>query len=395
MRPVAILSAVRTPIGRFLGSLAEVSACDLGITASREAIRRAGVSQADIGETIFGMARQAGSGPNPARQISMGAGVPETACAFTVNKACASGLKSVTLAASAILEGEARFVLAGGAESMTRVPHYLTQARNGYRLGHAEIVDGMYLDGFHCPIADQLMGATAETIAEQLGLTRTEQDEYALQSQTRAAAARDAGRFDDERVPVTIPGRRGETHEFTQDEHLRPDTTLEKLARLPAVFRKGGTVHAGNSSGITDGAAALVLADARDAQRAGTPPLGWIVGWASAGVGAEVMGLGPIPSIRRLLDRTGWKLADVDLIELNEAFAAQVLAVVRELQIDPERMNVNGGAIALGHPIGATGARILATLLHEMRRRGAARGIATLCVSGGMGYSVAVTREKP
>ena len=394
MRPVAILSAVRTPIGRFLGSLAHVPARDLGVAAARAALSRAGVAAADVQETIFGMARQAGNGPNPGRQLSLHAGVPDSVPAWTVNQACASGLASAALGATAIRNGEAQLTLVGGMESMSRVPFYLEGARTGYRLGNGEVVDGMYRDGFHCPLADQLMGCTAETLAEQGNLSRLEQDEYALESQQRAGRAWEAGRFADEIVPVEAPAKGGTTS-VTRDEHLRPDTTLEAIGKLPAVFKKNGTVHAGNSSGITDGAAALVLASEAEVERRGVEPLGWIVDWAAAGVDPKIMGIGPVPATRKLLGRLGWALDSFDLVELNEAFAAQVLAVVRELKLDPARTNVNGGAIALGHPIGATGARILVTLLHEMKRRDAARGLATLCVSGGMGYSMAVTRRKP
>jgi acetyl-CoA C-acetyltransferase len=279
-------------------------------------------------------------------------------------------------------------------ESMTRVPFYLENARLGYRLGDGEVVDGMYRDGFFCPLADQLMGRTAETLAEQYDIARDEQDAFAVESQTRAAAAWEAGRFDDEVVPVEIPARKGPAT-FARDEHLRPDATVEGMAKLPPVFRKGGTVHAGNSSGITDGAAALVLASEAEVERRGAEPLAWIEGSASAGVDPRIMGIGPVPATRRLLDRTGLQLEDFDLVELNEAFAVQALAVARDLGLDLGRTNVNGGAIAIGHPIGATGARIVTTLLHEMRRRGSARGLATLCVSGGLGFSMSLTAKKP
>ncbi|MGQ0722315.1 MAG: acetyl-CoA C-acetyltransferase [Candidatus Eiseniibacteriota bacterium] len=393
LEPVAILSAARTPIGRFLGSLADVPARDLAVVAGRAALERAAVDPADVGETIFGMARQAGNGPNPARPVSVGCGVPESAPAYTVNQACASGLQAVALGAAALQRGDARLVLAGGMESMTRVPFLLERARLGYRLGDSAVVDAMYRDGFHCPLADQLMGRTAETLAEQGGISRREQDELALASQLRATAAWEAGRFDAEVVPVAVPGRNGQR--LTRDEHYRADTTLEKLSKLPAVFRDGGTVHAGNSSGITDGAAAVVLAGSAEVRARGVTPLAWIGGWVAVGVDPRIMGIGPVPATRKLLGRLGWKLGDVELVELNEAFAAQVLAVARELRLDLERTNVNGGAIALGHPIGASGARILTTLAHEMRRRGAARGIATLCVSGGMGFAMALTAERP
>jgi acetyl-CoA C-acetyltransferase len=393
MQPVAILSAARTPIGRFLGALAEVPARDLGVAAARAALARAGVAGAEVDETILGMARQAGNGPNPGRQVSVAAGVPESVPAWTVNQACASGLQAVALGASAIREGAARIVLAGGMESMSRVPFYLERARTGYRLGHGEVVDGMYRDGFHCPLADQLMGRTAETLAERDAIGRREQDEYALESQRRAGAAWAAGRFAEEVVPVEAPSRQG-TVLVARDEHPRPDTTLDGLAKLPAVFRRDGTVHAGNSSGITDGAAALVLASEETVRDRRAVPLAWIAGACSVGVDPRIMGIGPVPATRKLLDRLGWTLDDVDLVELNEAFAAQVLAVARELRLDLGKTNPNGGAIALGHPIGASGARILVTLLHEMRRRDAAKGLATLCVSGGMGFALAVTRGR-
>jgi acetyl-CoA C-acetyltransferase len=394
MMPVAILSAVRTPIGRFLGSFADVPAKDLGIAACRAALERARVNPSEIEETIFGQARQAGNGPNPARQVSIGSGIPEHVSAFTVNKACASGLKAVALGASAIRAGEAKLVLAGGMENMTRVPYFLERARAGYRLGDSDIVDGMYRDGFHCPLADQLMGRTAETLAQAGKISRREQDEYALESQRRAALAWKEGRFQNEIAPVEIKSKKGALEKIERDEHLRPETTLESLAKLPAVFLENGTVHAGNSSGITDGASALVLASEEEVRSRGAAPLAWIAGWASAGVDPKVMGIGPVPATRKLFERIGWSLDDVDLTELNEAFAAQVLAVSRELELDLEKTNVNGGAIALGHPIGASGARILTTLVHEMKRRNKPRGLATLCVSGGMGFSLAVTLER-
>jgi acetyl-CoA C-acetyltransferase len=391
--PVAILAAKRTPIGRFLGSLAGMPAKDLAIAASREALREAGVAATDVDETIFGMARQAGNGPNPARQVSIGSGVPDEVPAYTVNQACASGIQALALGAAAIRDG-ARVVLAGGMESMSRVPYFLERARTGYRLGDASVVDGMYRDGFHCPLADELMGATAETIADERRITRREQDELAVESQRRAAAAWAAGRFDAEIVPLEIPGGRDGARAFARDEHPRPDTTIEAIAKLPPVFRPGGTVHAGNSSGITDGAAAVVLASAAETDARGATPLAWIVDWAVTGVDPRVMGIGPVPATRKLLERLRWSVADFDLVELNEAFAAQVIAVVRDLDLDPAVTNVNGGAIAIGHPIGATGARIVTTLVHEMKKRGAGRGLATLCVSGGMGFSMAITRDR-
>ncbi|MEP6470686.1 MAG: acetyl-CoA C-acetyltransferase [Acidobacteriota bacterium] len=392
MRPVFVLSAARTPIGRFGGAFASLSAADLGEVAARAAIERSGLPPAALDETIFGHARQAGGGPNTARQVSHRAGVPDSVPAYTVNKACASSLKAITLGALSIAAGENDVVLAGGTECMSATPYLLTRARFGYRMGNSEVVDAMYRDGFLCPLCGQLMGETAENLVREFGILRVEQDGYAALSQRRAAEAAASGRFDDEIVPVTVPGRKGPTL-VERDEHPRPGSTPESLAKLPPVFdAESGTVHAGNSSGITDGAAALVLATEEEARRAGVEPLGRVVAWTSAGVEPERMGIGPVPALRSLLAKEKLPLSDVDLIELNEAFAAQVIACARELPFDPSRVNVNGGAIALGHPIGATGARLATTLLHEMKRRGAKRGIATLCVSGGMGMAVLFER---
>jgi acetyl-CoA C-acetyltransferase len=392
VRPVFVLSAARTPIGKFGGAFAALSAADLGETAARAALARSGLPPDAVGETIFGHARQAGGGPNTARQVSHRAGVPDAVPAYTVNKACASSLKAVTLGALSIAAGENDVVLVGGTECMSATPYLLPRARFGARMGHAELVDGMYRDGFLCPLCGQLMGETAETLAREYGIPRAEQDAYALESQRRAAEAARAGRFADEIAPVEVAGRKGSVR-VERDEHPRPDTTREALAALPPVFdAKSGTVHAGNSSGITDGAAALVLAAESEVRRAGVEPLGRVAAWTSAGVDPARMGIGPVPAVRALLAKTGRKLSEIDLIELNEAFAAQVIACARDLPLDLARVNVNGGAIALGHPIGATGARIATTLLHEMRRRGAARGIATLCVSGGMGMAVLFER---
>ena len=392
MRPVFVLSAARTPIGRFGGAFASMSAADLGEVAARGAIERSGLPPAAVDETIFGHARQAGGGPNTARQVSHRAGVPDSVPAFTVNKACASSLKAITLGALSIAAGENDVVLAGGTECMSATPYLLTRARFGYRMGHSEVVDVMYRDGFLCPLCGQLMGETADNLVREFGILRAEQDAYAALSQRRAAEAAASGRFEDEIVPVTVAGRKGPTL-VERDEHPRPDTTAESLAKLPPVFdTESGTVHAGNSSGITDGAAALVLATEEEVRRAGVEPFGRVVSWTSAGVEPERMGIGPVPALRSLLAKAKLSVSDVDLIELNEAFAAQVIACARELPFDPSRVNVNGGAIALGHPIGATGARITTTLLHEMKRRGAKRGIATLCVSGGMGMAVLFER---
>jgi len=391
MRPVYVLSAARTPIGKFGGAFADLSAADLGEAAARAAIERSGLPAAAVGETIFGHARQAGGGPNTARQVSHRAGVPDAVPAFTVNKACASSLKALTLGALSIAAGENEVVLVGGAECMSATPYLLPRARFGLRLGHGELLDGMYRDGFLCPLCGQLMGETAENLAREYGIERDEQDRYALESQRRAAEAIASGRFADEIAPVEVAGRKGAVR-VERDEHPRPDTTLEALAKLPPVFDPRGTVHAGSSAGVTDGAAALVLASEAAARQSPVGPLARVLAWSSAGVDPARMGIGPVPAIRGVLDKAGRSLGDVDLIELNEAFAAQVLACARELPLDMSRVNVNGGAIALGHPIGATGARISATLLHEMRRRGARLGLATLCVSGGMGMAALFER---
>ena len=391
MNNVYILSAVRTPIGKFGGSLASQTAVDLGVVAAKAALERAGVQPQQVEETIFGNARQAGGGPNPARQSSIRSGVPQEVPAYTVNKACASGIKTIALGYQEIATGNLDCVLAGGTESMSRLPYYLDGARWGYRLGHQELVDGMYRDGFFCPVAKMVMGETAETLATQYHISREEQDQFALGSQQRAAAAQSSGRFDAEIAPVTIEGKKGATV-FARDEHLFLDATIEKMAKLPPVFSKTGTITAANSSGITDGAAAVVLASEKFAQQHNLKPLARIMATTSAGVDPRIMGIGPVPAIRKLEQKHGLKLADFDLVELNEAFAAQVLACDRELHFDREKLNVNGGAIALGHPIGCTGARITVTLLHEMLKRKARRGLATLCVSGGMGMTLAIEK---
>ena len=389
MQGVYILSAVRTPIGKFGGSLASLTAADMGVVAAKAAMERAGIQPAQIDESIFGNARQAGGGPNPARQISVRSGVPQEVPAFTVNKACASGLKSIALAYQSILLGDANCILAGGTESMSRLPYYLEGARWGYRLGNQELVDGMYRDGFFCPLAQMLMGETAEVLVEQYKITREEQDEYALTSQTRAARAIKAGRFDDEIVPVTIEGKKGATV-FSKDEHPFPDASLEKLGKLAPVFSKTGSVTAGNSSGITDGAAAVIVASEHFVKGNNLKPLARIIAVSSAGVDPRIMGIGPVPALRKLEEKHNLRLHEFGLVELNEAFAAQVIACDRELNFNRDRLNINGGAIALGHPIGATGTRITVTLLHEMLKRNTKRGVATLCVSGGMGMALAL-----
>ncbi|OLC91832.1 MAG: acetyl-CoA acetyltransferase [Acidobacteria bacterium 13_1_40CM_4_58_4] len=389
MHDVYILSAVRTPIGKFGGALTSMTATDMGVVAAKAAMERAGVQPQQIEETIFGNARQAGGGPNPARQISIRSGVLQEVPAYTVNKACASGLKSIALGYQEIATGNLDCVLAGGTESMSRLPYYLDGARWGYRLGDQELVDGMYRDGFFCPMAKMVMGETAELLAEQYKIPREEQDQYALCSQTRAAAAVDAGRFNDELIPVTLESKKGPQN-FTRDEHPFPGATLEKMARLPPVFSNTGTITAANSSGITDGAAAVVIAGEEFVKRNNLKPLARILAVTSAGVDPRIMGIGPVPALRKMDQKHRLRLADFDLIELNEAFAAQVLACDRELRFDRAKLNVNGGAIALGHPIGCTGTRITVTLLHEMLKRKAKRGVATLCVSGGMGMALAL-----
>ena len=389
MNDVYILSAVRTPIGKFGGSLASQSAADMGVVAAKAAMERAGIQPPQVEETIFGNARQAGGGPNPARQISIRSGVPQEIPAYTVNKACASGLKSISLAYQEVATGNLDCVLAGGTESMSRLPYYLDGARWGYRLGDQELVDGMYRDGFFCPLAKMVMGETAEVLAEQYKITRDEQDEFALTSQTRAAAALSSDRFKEEVVPVTLESKKG-SQVFVRDEHPFPDASLEKLAKLSPVFSKTGTITAGNSSGITDGAAAVVMASESFAEKNNLKPLARILALTSAGVDPRIMGIGPVPALHKMEQKYGLKLADFDLVELNEAFAAQVLACDRDLHFDRSQLNVNGGAIALGHPIGCTGTRITVTLLHEMLKRKAKRGVATLCVSGGMGMALAI-----
>ncbi|RMH01369.1 MAG: thiolase family protein [Planctomycetota bacterium] len=392
MTVVVVASAVRTPIGRYLGGLSTLSAPALGEVAVRGALAAAGVEAAEVDSLFFGHGRQAGSGPNPARQVAFRAGIPVEAPAATINQACASGLKSLQLAADEIVLGRSRIVVAGGMESMSTLPFVLDRMRTGYRLGHGEVVDLMYRDGFLCPLSNMIMGETAELLAKERGISRREQDEFALASQRKAGAARAAGRFTDEIVPVTVPGRKGETV-VAVDEHPRPDTTLDKLGRLPAVFdREHGTVTAGNSSGITDGAAALVVMGADEAERRGIEPLAVFAASHVTGCDPKRMGLGPVPATRTLLEQTGLGLDDFDLVEINEAFAAQVLACLQELPVEAERLNVNGGSIALGHPIGCTGARFVVTLLHELRRRGGRRGLATLCVSGGLGMAAVFER---
>jgi acetyl-CoA C-acetyltransferase len=392
MKNVYLAASVRTPIGRFGGTLASWSAADLGVAAARASLERARLRPDQIQQSIWGCARQAGGGPNVARQITYRAGVPETVPAFTVNQACGSGLQAIILAAQQIMLERAEVVLAGGTESMSRVPYFAEGARFGMRMGNAELVDGMYRDGFNDPLSGLVMGETAENLARQYEISRDEQDEYALSSQQRAQAAIESGRFDSEIVPLEIKDRKSEILSFARDEHPRVGTTLADIAKLAPVFSKEGTVTAGNSSGITDGAAAVVVISEAALEQTGAAVQARIVDYEITGVAPEIMGIGPVPAIRSLLARQKLALKDIDLIELNEAFAAQVIACDRELSFDPDRLNTNGGAIALGHPIGCTGVRITTTLLHEMRKRDATFGLATLCVSGGMGIALLVER---
>jgi len=387
LSPVYIISAVRSPIGKFGGALASVPAVQLGTAVAKSAIERSGANKADFEEVIFGHARQAGCGPNPARQVGHNAGLPDHVPAYTVNKACASGTKSIALAAQATWIDGRDLILVGGMESMSNTPYFLPRARWGYRLGHAELVDGMYKDGFMCPLCQDLMGATAENLADKYSLSRDEQDRYAVETQRRAEAAMEAGKFSEEIIPITVPGRKGDVV-VDRDEHPRAGTTVADLQKLKPVFRKNGTVHAGNSSGITDGAAAVVVASEQGVKEHGLKPMARLLAYTTAAIDPSVMGLGPVPAMRELFEKTGLSPKDLDLIELNEAFAAQILACEKELNLGLEKVNVNGGAIALGHPIGATGVRIVVTLLHELKRRGGRYGVATLCVSGGMGMAL-------
>jgi acetyl-CoA C-acetyltransferase len=387
-----ILDGARTPIGRFLGSLSEVTTVELGAAAAIEALRRSDVEPERIDQTMFGHARQAGNGPNTGRQVSVKAGVPKEVSAYNVNIACGSGMKAVQLAAQQVAIGDSELVLAGGMENMSRVPFVLDRMRTGYRLGDATVYDAMYRDGLLDPLCGLIMGETAENLVDLYDISRDEQDRFARESQNKAEAGKLARAA--ETVAVQAPGPNGKgTVTVTQDEHPRPDTTLDGLAKLPAVFREGGSVTAGNSSGITDGAAAMVVTSESRARAEGREPLARILGWSWAGVDPAIMGIGPVPATHKVLERTGLSLQDIDLIEINEAFAAQVIACERELKFDRDRLNVLGGGISLGHPIGMSGARLLLTLAYQMRDRGAALGLATLCISGGQGLAVVLERR--
>lgn len=392
MKEVVIVSAVRTAIGAYGGSFKDVSAVTLGTVVAKEAMKRANITPDMVDEVIFGNVLQAGQGQNVARQISVHAGIPIEVPSYTVNKVCGSGLKTVALAAQAIRAGEADIILAGGTENMSQAPYLLKKARWGHRMGDGVLEDYMVNDGLTDVFNGYHMGITAENIVEQWNLTREEQDEFALNSQLRAEKAIKEGRFKDEIVPVEVPQRKGDPVIVDTDEHPRFGSTIEGLAKLRPAFKKDGTVTAGNASGINDGAAALVVMSKEKAEELGLKPLATILSYASAGVDPKIMGAGPIPATRKALEKAGLKVEDLDLVEANEAFAAQSLAVVKDLGLDPEKTNVNGGAIALGHPIGASGARILVTLLHEMEKRDAINGLATLCIGGGQGIAMIVKR---
>ena len=393
MRKAVIVSAVRTAIGTFGGALSQVSAVNLGSLVIKEALSRVGVEPAAVDEVIMGNVLQAGQGMNVARQASLKAGLPVEVPCMTVNKVCGSGLKAVTLAAQAICAGDADIVVAGGTENMDMAPYLLDKGRYGYRMGHSQLTDEMIKDGLWCALGDTHMGVTAENVAERWGITREMQDEYAAMSQQRAEAAIKEGRFKDEIVAVDIPQRKGPPVSFAVDEHPRAGTTVEKLGRLRPAFKPaGGTVTAGNASGINDGAAAVIIVSEDKARELGLKAMATIVAWASAGVDPSVMGTGPVPATKKVLAKAGLGPDQIDLIEANEAFASTSIAIARELGWDMAKVNVNGGAIALGHPIGASGARILTTLLHEMQKRDSKYGLATLCIGGGMGISMVVGR---
>ncbi len=390
MKQVVIVSAVRTAIGNFNGSLSTLSAVEMGVAAAQEAIRRSGIEPQEIDEAIVGNILSAGLGQNIARQIALGAGLPNTRPAMTINKLCGSGLRAVSLAAQFVLLGDAEAVLAGGTESMTNAPYLLMKARNGYRMGHGQIIDSMIYDGLTDVFNQYHMGMTAENIAQRWGISREEQDAFALQSQLKASRARSEGRFDEEIVPIQILQGKAEPTIFKQDEFIREGITLDKLAKLKPAFKPDGTVTAGNASGINDGAAMLIIMSAEKAQAMGLKPMARIISYGNAALDPAIMGYGPVPATRIALKRAGMTIRDIDLIEANEAFAAQSIAVIRDLELDPGKVNVNGGAIALGHPIGASGARILTTLIYEMKRRNAATGLATLCIGGGQGIALII-----
>ena len=392
MKKAVIVSAARTPIGSFGGAFASLSAVDLGVVAAKEAIKRAGIEPSMVEEVYLGNVLGAGLGQNVARQVSLGAGIPIETPALTINMVCGSGLRAVSMAAQFVESGQCDIILCGGTESMTNAPYLLPKARWGHRMGDGKVTDYMVNDGLWDIYNDYHMGITAENVAEQYGITREEQDKFAAQSQNRAEEAQKSGKFADEIVPVTIPQRKGDPVVIDTDEYPRHGSTVEKMSKLKPAFKKDGTVTAGNASGINDSAAALIIMSKEKADELGLKYMCEIVGYGSAGVDPKVMGLGPIPATKKAVANAGWTIDDLELVEANEAFAAQALAVVRELGLNPEITNVNGGAIALGHPIGASGARILITLIYEMQKRDVKKGLATLCIGGGMGTSLLVQR---
>jgi len=392
MTDIVIAGATRTAIGKFGGTLAKIPAPELGATVIRALLARAGLQPQQISEVILGQVLTGGSGQNPARQAMIKAGLPAAVPAMTINKVCGSGLKAVMLAAQAVHCGDADIVIAGGQENMSAAPHVLLGSRDGFRMGDAKLVDSMIVDGLWDVYNQYHMGVTAENVAKEYGITRLMQDEFAVASQNKAEAAQKAGRFKEEIVAVMIPQRKNDAIAFTTDEFVKAGTTLESVGGLKPAFAKDGTVTAANASGINDGAAAVLVTSEKRARELGLEPLAHVKAFASSGVDPSVMGMGPVPASRRCLEKAGWKAADLDLMEINEAFAAQACAVNKEMGWDTSRINVNGGAIALGHPIGASGCRVLVTLLHEMRRRGAKKGLASLCIGGGMGVALAVER---
>jgi acetyl-CoA C-acetyltransferase len=393
MTEAVILSGARTPVAKFLGALKDLTAVDLGVAAARATVERAGIDAASVEECIMGNVLQAGNGQNPARQVALRAGIPDKVSALTINKVCGSGLQSVMLASQSIRLGESEVAIAGGMESMTNAPYLLKKARQGYRLGDGELIDSMIADGLWCAFDDWHMGCTGEVVAERYHISRREQDEFAVNSHRKAMAAVKGGRFEEEIVPIEIPQRKGAPNIVKADEGPREDASVETLAKLKPAFKEGGTVTAGNASTINDGAAAVVVTSASFARSAGRSPMARIVAHATSGVEPKLVMMAPITAIQKTLDRAGWRLPDVDLIEINEAFSVQIVAIVREMGIDPARLNVNGGAVALGHPIGASGARLLVTLIHEMQRRGAKRGIVALCLGGGNAVAMALERD--
>ncbi|PYS91871.1 MAG: acetyl-CoA C-acyltransferase [Acidobacteria bacterium] len=391
-REAVIISAVRTPTGKFLGALKNFSATELGAMVVRESARRAGVRAEDVDEVIMGCVIQAGLGQNPARQAALKGGIPFGVSAVTINKVCGSGLKAVMLAAQGVQLGDAEIVVAGGMESMSNAPYLMPKAREGYRMGNATLVDAMIHDGLWCAFENYHMGHTGEVVAERYGVTRAEQDEYALNSHRKASAAIKAGKFRDEILPVEIPQKKGASVIFDTDESVREDTSLEALGKLKPAFKEGGSVTAGNAPGVNDGASAVVVTSLERARALGVEPLARIVAQATSGIQPELVMMAPVEAIQKVLRKTGWSLSEVDLIELNEAFAVQAVAIIRELKLDPQKVNVNGGAVALGHAVGQSGSRVLTTLLYEMKRRNVRRGLAALCLGGGNAVAMAVER---